>query len=642
MHSDMLQYVEAKRAQITANLHHDSKGPNGQYLTPAPIAEFMASMFSPEDSEEVRLLDAGAGSLLAAFLDRWCNQRKSHTRISVTAYEIDPYLLSKLRDTVSFCERKCYQNGMPVSFRVIEEDFVLSGSRLLARDLFSPPMPAHRFTHAILNPPYRKIHSKSQHRLALRRAGIETSNLYTAFLAIAIRLLEPGGELVAITPRSFCNGPYFLPFRELLLREASLRRIHVFHSRESAFRDDDVLQENIIFHAIKNGDWSEVIISSSSGRDFEDLSIRKASFHRVVSPGDRKLTIHVPTNDIDDYVLDRMALFSYVLEDLGLQVSTGPVVDFRLREYIHDEPGQGAVPLIYPAHFEGNKISWPLPDYRKPNAIDNHPSSRKWLMPNGYYVLTRRFSSKEEKRRIVAALHDPTEVESDLVGFENHLNVFHCNRRGLNERIAKGLTAYLNSTLVDLYFRQFSGHTQVNASDLRMLPYPSEQVLVKLGMLMEASGHCSQEDIDEFLESSVSALVSTPNPVKVVTKIEEARQVLGSLRIPQAFRDELSAQYLLALLNLKPESEWFEAAASPLTHGEILDFIYRFYGRRYVLPQHARNGTSRLEVFEKHGLARVMSKHRGVAGHEGESVQLMPKVVQLVKAYGLGTCGERH
>jgi len=87
----------------------------------------------------------------------------------------------------------------------------------------------------------------------LRRLGIETGNLYSGFLAAALALLAPGGELVAITPRSFCNGPYFRPFREALLRSAQLRRLHIFESREQAFSDDEVLQENIILYAVKTG-----------------------------------------------------------------------------------------------------------------------------------------------------------------------------------------------------------------------------------------------------------------------------------------------------------------------------------------------------------------------------------------------------
>ena len=39
---------------------------------------------------------------------------------------------------------------------------------------------------------------------------------------------------------------------------------------------------------------------------------------------------------------------------------------------------------------------------------------------------------------------------------------------------------YLNSTVVDSYFRQFSGHTQANPTDLRRLRYPSRGQLHKL------------------------------------------------------------------------------------------------------------------------------------------------------------------
>src|SRR5690606_24278062 len=125
------------------------------------------------------------------------------------------------------------------------------GAELLGADLFQETSEKRCCTHAILNPPYKKINSNSEHRLLLRSIGIETVNLYTAFLGIVVMLLEPGGELVAITPRSFCNGPYYKSFRKLFLGNMALQRIHVFESRKQAFKDDEVLQENIIFHAIK-------------------------------------------------------------------------------------------------------------------------------------------------------------------------------------------------------------------------------------------------------------------------------------------------------------------------------------------------------------------------------------------------------
>ena len=67
------------------------------------------------------------------------------------------------------------------------------------------------------------------------------------------------------------------------------------------------------------------------------------------------------------------------------------------------------------------------------------------------------------------------------MGIENHLNYFHCNGDPLDEDVAYGLTAYLNTVTVDNFFRQFNGHTQVNATDLRKLKYPTNKVLRSIG-----------------------------------------------------------------------------------------------------------------------------------------------------------------
>jgi len=47
--------------------------------------------------------------------------------------------------------------------------------------------------------------------------------------------------------------------------------------------------------------------------------------------------------------------------------------------------------------------------------------------------------------------------------------------------LARGLAAFLNSTVADSYFRQFNGHTQVNATDLRSFRYPSVAQLATIG-----------------------------------------------------------------------------------------------------------------------------------------------------------------
>lgn len=87
--------------------------------------------------------------------------------------------------------------------------------------------------------------------------------------------------------------------------------------------------------------------------------------------------------------------------------------------------------------------------------------------------------------------------EAPFLGFENHLNVFHEKKRGLPKALAYGLSLYLNSTRVDKIFRRFSGHTQVNATDLRLINYPSRKALVDLGVWALKSHGLTPEMIDQ-------------------------------------------------------------------------------------------------------------------------------------------------
>ena len=254
-------------------------------MTPAPVARFMASMFPPSTLTKCKLLDAGAGvgALTCAFLDRWATSDGfSFHDAQIDAYEIDPTLRAHLNRTLAR-----YLSRLPVSYRVVPDDFIEAA----AIQSLAP----RRYTHAILNPPYKKISSLSSHRMILRQVGIETVNLYSAFVALALSLMKPGGQLVAIIPRSFCNGPYYRPFREYLLNRAALRHLHLFASRTTAFKDDDVLQENVIMRLECAGVQSNVTVSNSTDDSFSDLVTHEQPFDRIVFPDDVDKFIHVPT-----------------------------------------------------------------------------------------------------------------------------------------------------------------------------------------------------------------------------------------------------------------------------------------------------------------------------------------------------------
>ncbi len=480
------------------------QGELGQFLTPAPVANFMASLFDTLPPV-VRLLDAGAGAgaLTAAFVSRLCEKKGGVRAVDATVYEVDPVIQDELAATLRRCRGRCEEAGIRFTFICHATDFIQEISARVAGDLFGDSPPA--FDAAIVNPPYRKINTDSDERRALRSVGVETSNLYTGFIALIQRLLVPDGQIVGITPRSFCNGPYFRPFREDFLGHLELRRLHVFESREAAFRDDNVLQENIIFHAVKTHHRPrDVVISTSSGEHGDTIREVRFPFADVVHPNDPEKFIHIPVAPCHVVAKETLDGLRSNLASLGVTVSTGRVVDFRLKDALRRVPEKGTVPLLYPCHFNGGIVHWPKTEARKPNAILNNDETRPWLVPAGVYVLTKRFTSKEERRRLVACLFDPRDVKAEWLGFENHLNYFHANGHGLDRSLALGLFAFLNSTVVDQYFRRFSGHTQVNAADLRKLAYPERDTLQAMGIEMKTLD-LSQNEIDQLVTKHLHA-----------------------------------------------------------------------------------------------------------------------------------------
>ena len=586
---NLLAEVDLRRAVVSLKLRQDKKVSMGQFLTPASVAQLMAEMFNRLDLPEISLLDAGAGigSLLAAFVAKVCQHRQQTSSLRVVAYEIDPFLIGYLHQTLELCERECENVGISFNYEIRETDFIEDAVRLLQVGLLNSAMPtavnyATEFTHAILNPPYLKINAHSQVRELLRSIGLETSNLYTGFMAATAQLLKPSGEFVAITPRSFCNGPYFRDFRKMFLEMMALEQVHLFESRQEAFSDDDVLQETIIIQAIKQREKSSsVIINTSSGANDDLIMSHSVPYSELVHPNDLEQFIYIIPDKISQQIVQRMELFTCTLEDLGLTVSTGRVVDFRAKDYLRINPEKNTVPLIYPVNLSNGYVEYPKIT-KKPQGIVHIEETANLLIPNEHYVLCKRFSSKEEKRRIVAVVYDANQFNYAYIGFENHLNYFHKDGRGLSITLARGLAVYLNSTLVDAFFRLFNGHTQVNATDLRKLKYPNLQQLLSLGTGIKEQFPSLQE-IDQLIENQLLSMsnLSDNNPIITKSRIDEALQILTQLGFPQAQLNERSALTLLALLDLKPTDSW-QLATSPLMGiTPMMNFMAQHYDKTY-------------------------------------------------------------
>ena len=285
-----------------------------------------------------------------------------------------------------------------------------------------------------------------------------------------------------------------MDFRDRFLTQMNIQQIHLFDSRTEQFSSDRVLQENVIMQAIKDPGQNPTICISHSNSPTEKMFKTMVNVNDVIHRDSMKI-IHIPGKSSTSRLVESLPC---TLADIGLGVSTGKVVDFRTSENLRYECDVSTVPLVRPFNISSGIIKFPV-HHKHPGYIVVNKGTENLLVPNGIYVLVKRFTTKEEKKRLVASVWNAN--TSSYVGFENRINYFHRAGGWIDRSTAYGLWAYLNSTVLDSYFREFGGNTQVNATDLRHVRYPSQEQLVTLGNLVSYMESVDQRRIDETCES---------------------------------------------------------------------------------------------------------------------------------------------
>lgn len=483
-----------------------------QVFTPASVARFMAAR-AARIGDEFTLIDAGAGAgvLAAAMCERIAGLPKLR-RVVAELYETDPAVLPVLRQTIDECRMMLAAKGHHLEVRVHEEDFVL---RRPGASLYAPPPRTGYADVVLMNPPYAKLAKDSPQARAFAEIVHGQPNVYALFMAAAVELLKPGGELIAITPRSYCNGLYFREFRRWLLARMSLRHIHLFESRRETFKDSEVLQESVITVAAKQPEQgAEVLVSVSHGADMEDAKPIARAASTIIDDPTGTCVIRLPTESSDLAIMRAVEAWSGTFADRGLRISTGPVVTFRATQYLlnsADDPD--AVPLLSIHNVRPFATVWPVAKGSKPVALRAVNGAASLVLPAQNYVLLRRFSAKEEHRRLTASPYIPTDAERRrTVALENHINYVTHTRRELTESEVFGLVALFNSSLLDRYFRVLSGNTQVNATEIRTIPFPDLGTITRIGDRVVGLTVDDRDEIEaqvlDILGISTSLLIS--------------------------------------------------------------------------------------------------------------------------------------
>ena len=250
--SDLVSYSLEQGRRVLDKRSERYRKEKGQFFTPTTVARFMARQLGPIRAGD-RILDPaiGSGVLACAVIERAIVEGQPR-EFWFDGYEIDSELCQTAREGLEWATTCAAREGITVHVRIYEGDFVLKSvptfqPHLVLADSSERPNVHSLYNRIITNPPYFKLNSNDPRVKAVAGQVKGHTNIYTLFLALAVKRLIPGGRACFIVPRSFCSGVYFSALRQDFIEEALPVAVHLFESRQDTFKDDSILQENIIF-----------------------------------------------------------------------------------------------------------------------------------------------------------------------------------------------------------------------------------------------------------------------------------------------------------------------------------------------------------------------------------------------------------
>ena len=442
----------------------DAEDEHEQYFTPPEISSFMASMFDFTGKDSIRILDAGSGTGILGIGATLKAYESGVEKVHLVCFETEKKSLELLTQFL-------------VEINRTHSNFT---SEVHDRD-FLGHYDVGYFDYVISNPPYSKISPDIVH-------GGDSPNLYSRFMEVSSKLLNSNGQMVFIVPRSFTNGVYFERFRSYIFQKMSTTQIHIFHSRKDIFVQQ-VLQEIMIISIIKAKSRKWITVSSCTNRHDIEKRVNLKVPRKLIELGKgNTYRVAIPTSRKDVDLLKTFNSWKGRFNNYGIQISTGPVVGYRSKSFLLDKPKKiGSYPMIWPTHITLERVNWPKINSKKKQYIDH--SAIKIVVPNENYVIIKRFTTKEEAKRLFTCPYEKQSLPGEFIGLGNKLNFIHMGEEKMSFLLCKGISFMLNTTPFDTYIRITNGQTQVNATDLVNIPIPDIQ-------LIEALGKCKSENND--------------------------------------------------------------------------------------------------------------------------------------------------
>lgn len=496
--SEYAEIIGLSYAKSTSDKH---KKNNGQFFTPKLISDFMANLAKP-GLNKISILDPGCGTaILSCSLIEKLISNSEIIEIELTLYETDRNVLKQTKQVINYLFKWLITRNIKFSYSINETDFIIENSDAFNSNSLFGVENVKQFDYIISNPPYFKISKSDKRAFIAKELVYGQPNIYSIFMGLSAKLLKNKGELIFITPRSFASGNYFKAFRQSFFNEVSISDIHIFESRKKMFKNDSVLQENIIVRATKTENKLIQITVSESDMELQNPIKFDYSTDDLIDLNSTDKILFIPSNQKEADTIKIFRKWNSTLNNFNIQISTGPVVAFRCTNFLKIE-GQinGTIsPLIWLHNVKEMEFAYPVQKGNKPILIDNTEDSRKVLLKNKNYIFLRRFSSKDDKSRLVCCPYFSSDFDTEMIGVENHINYIHRPNGNLTEDEIWGISALFSSSLFDTFFRTFNGNTQVGASELKQIKMPPLNKIKLIGSKIKELPKHDKQTIDKII-----------------------------------------------------------------------------------------------------------------------------------------------
>lgn len=471
----------------------------GQFFTDERTALFMAAMFDFTNSpQKIRVLDPGAGTgiLSAAFIE--IAKKNKVQKIELVIVEKNEDVIPVLKESIKLFSK---EKDIEISATLQIGNFINDQSMDFSRNLETL---YGSFDFIICNPPYLKIPRNAEETLGMDLVISGAPNLYFLFMALSVHDLVNKGQMVFIIPRSWTSGAYFKKFREYLFDSVRLDRVHLFSSRNKVFSIEKVLQETVIVKFSKTPveDTNNVVLTTSQDNNFKDIQELYASYDTIVRGVNKYVFLPTTSEQVD--LLRKIDTFKNTLPQLGLKLKTGLTVDFKNKKRLRKRKTDGTVPLVFSSNFYEGRIVFPnlKEEYQYVVATDGMKQENK------DYLFLKRFTSKEESRRLQPAIYLKEDIVTEEISTDNKLNfIERLDKKSIDRDIIYGLYVIFSSSFYDEYYRILNGSTQVNATEINDLPMPDEEDIKKLGRQFKKYKNYSQYIGDKLIENLIGSYV---------------------------------------------------------------------------------------------------------------------------------------